>query len=310
MISVCNLTKVFPGVVAVDNISFSVNQGEIVGFLGPNGAGKTTTMRMLTCFIPPTTGNVKVAGFDVIQDSVEVRRRVGYLAENNPLYTEMRVNEYLSFRAKIKGISRANRENAIESAIERCGLKDIRRRIIGHLSKGLKQRVGLADAIVHDPQILILDEPTIGLDPNQVREVRALICELAQRKTVILSTHILSEVEIMCNKVIIIHRGRLVASGGLDEIARKLNLIGKIRLEIRGNGTGVKGVLDSLENVRSVHWMQSQDIHTFLIETKDQVDIREELYKIAVANNWNVRELSFERASLEDVFHELTTVKA
>jgi ABC-2 type transport system ATP-binding protein len=306
MIFVQNLTKLFPGVIAVDDISFSVERGEIVGFLGPNGAGKTTTMRILTCFIPPTSGNVKVAGFDVIANSIQVRRRVGYLAENNPLYTEARVSEYLNFRAKIKGISRVQRRKAIEEAMERCGLKEIRKRIIGQLSKGLRQRVGLADAIVHDPEILILDEPTIGLDPNQVREVRALIRELAEKKTVILSTHILSEVELMCNKVIIIHQGRIAAEGSIEEITRKLNLIGRVKIEIRGQGGPVKEVLDSLENVKSVHWMQNRDIHTFLIETKDHIDIREELYRLAVTNNWSVRELSFEKATLEDAFVELT----
>lgn len=306
MIEVQNLTKVFPGVIAVDNISFNVDKGEIVGFLGPNAAGKTTTMRILTCFIPPTMGIAKIGGFDVIRQSLEVRKLVGYLPENNPLYTEMRVNEYLNFRAKLKKVPCVERKRNISNAIDRCGLKEVKNRIVGHLSKGFRQRVGLADAIVHNPEIIILDEPTIGLDPNQVRQVRELIRELGKERTVILSTHILSEVEIMCGRVVIIHHGKIVASGTPEEIANQLKFVSRIRLEIRGNGEGIELQIKKLNNVENVHWLKRGEINTFAIETKDCKDIREDIYKMAVENNWVIREITFEKASLEDAFVKLT----
>jgi ABC-2 type transport system ATP-binding protein len=309
MITVDNLTKIYPGVVAVDHISFTVEPGEIVGFLGPNGAGKTTTMRILTCFIPPTSGRASVAGFDVIRESLQVRRKVGYLPENNPLYAEMRVQEYLNFRAKLKKLPRSERKRNIGDAIQRCGLSEVRKRIIGHLSKGYRQRVGLADAIVHNPEIIILDEPTIGLDPNQVRQVRQLIHELGQKRTVILSTHILSEVEIMCNKVIIIHQGRIVASGTTEEITQQLRYTTRrIHLEVRGDGEAIRGTLENMVDVERVKWVREgrDGVNIFSIETKDKKDIREALFDQAVSNNWSIRELSAERITLEDAFAELT----
>ena len=312
MIEVKNLTKTYPGVVAVDDVSFTVERGEIVGFLGPNGAGKTTTMRMLTCFVPPTSGMARVAGFDVVRQSLEVRRRVGYLPENNPLYTEMRVGEYINFRAKIKQVPSSERKKRVGDALERCGLTDVRSRIIGHLSKGYRQRVGLADAIVHNPEIVILDEPTIGLDPNQIRQVRGLIKELGKKHTVILSTHILSEVEIMCNRVMIINKGGIVASGTQNEIVRQVTKgVGRVRLEVKGDGDTAKDKIGGLESVErvSLYGGDSGDGFTRLrIETKDGVDVREGIYNLAVKNNWAVRELAFEKASLEDAFVELTGV--
>jgi ABC-2 type transport system ATP-binding protein len=219
MINVRNLTKEYAGVPAVDRISFSVAKGSVVGFLGPNGAGKTSTMRILTCYHPPTSGSAAVAGFDVVTQSLEVRRHVGYLPESVPLYPEMRVDEFLDYRARLKGVPPGLRGRRIDGALERCGLTSVRRRIIGQLSKGYRQRVGISEVLVHDPPILILDEPTIGLDPHQVRDFRRLIQDLGRDHTIILSTHILSEVQIMCDHLIILNRGRLVAAGPTREVA-------------------------------------------------------------------------------------------
>jgi len=205
MIKVENLTKRYAGVTALNGVSFEVQRGEIVGFLGPNGAGKSTTMRILTGFIPASSGRVEVAGLDVFENSLEVRERVGYMPENNPLYTDMRVSEYLKFRAKLKGLPRADRAERIPEAMDLCGIQDVSHRIIGHLSKGYRQRVGLADALLAEPDLLILDEPTIGLDPVQIRQVRQLIKDLGKRHTILLSTHILPEVEMTCDRVIIGH---------------------------------------------------------------------------------------------------------
>ena len=212
MIHVDRLSKRYGSFKAVDGIRFDVGRGEIVGLLGPNGAGKTTTMRMLTTYLSPTSGRATLAGFDVLDDPIEVRRKVGYLAENVPLYPEMRVNEYLSFRSKLKDVARSKRRRVIAEVVRRCQLGEVERRIIGQLSRGFRQRVGLAEAMVHDPQILILDEPTSGLDPIQIREVREMIRELAQQHTILLSTHILSEVEAVCGRVIIIARGRMCST--------------------------------------------------------------------------------------------------
>src|SRR5438093_128146 len=218
MIQVDDLTKLFGPVLAVDHINFQVSRGEIVGFLGPNGAGKTTTMRILTSYLPATSGIAKVAGFDVMTESMDVRRNIGYLPESVPLYPEMRVEEYINFRAKLKGVSRKDRPGRLEYCLDRCRLREVRRRLVGTLSKGYRQRVGLADAMVHDPPIFILDEPTSGLDPLQIRETLALIKELGEKHTVLLSTHILSEVEAICERVIIINAGRVGLSQTLDEI--------------------------------------------------------------------------------------------
>src|SRR5438128_5829528 len=209
MISVQNLSKYFGPVLAIDRVSFEVDRGEIVGFLGPNGAGKTTTMRILTSYLPATSGVAKVAGFDVMTESMAVRKNIGYLPESVPLYPEMRVEEYLGYRAKLKGVDRKARQQHIEYCLARCRIKEVRRRLIGTLSKGYRQRVGLADAMIHDPLILILDEPTVGLDPLQIRETLALIRELGEKRTILLSTHILPEIEAVCGRVIIIHRGRV-----------------------------------------------------------------------------------------------------
>jgi ABC-2 type transport system ATP-binding protein len=306
MIEVKDLFKAYPGVVAVDRISFKVDKGEIVGFLGPNGAGKSTTMKILTCFLAPTSGSASVAGYDVLGQSIQVRRRVGYLPENNPLYAEMRVEEYLRFRARVKGVAPAERESRVGTVLERVSLSDRRRSLIQHLSKGLRQRVGLADAILHNPEIVILDEPTIGLDPTQVREVRELIRELGKERTVLLSSHILSEVEKVCRRVLIMSRGRLVEQGAPDEIANRLAKTGRVRLEARGDGRAMKEALEKVPGVASIIWENRGDLHAFLVQTADGADPRAGLFRCCAERGWTVQELAWERLSLEDVFNILT----
>ncbi len=306
MIEVENLVKTYPGVVAVGGISFRVDKGEIAGFLGPNGAGKTTAMRILTGFLSPTSGTVAVAGFDVVRRSMEVRRRVGYLPESNPLYPEMRVEEYLEYRAAIKRVPSARRGARVGEVLERCGLGDRRRSIIGHLSKGYRQRVGLADAIVHDPEIVILDEPTIGLDPIQVREVRALIRELGRDRTVLLSSHILTEVEKLCGRVMILNRGRLVESGTPAEIAQRLMKTGRLRLEVRGDGRAVKEEIEKVPGVSRILWSEKEGLNTYLVEPAAGADVRSALFRCCSARGWDVYEFGYDRLSLEELYAILT----
>jgi ABC-2 type transport system ATP-binding protein len=249
MIKVENLSKRYAGVAALNNVSFEVKRGEIVGFLGPNGAGKSTTMRILTGFIPATAGRAQVAGFDVFENSLEVRRHIGYMPESNPLYSDMRVTEYLGFRARLKGVPRSKRKARIARCMELCGIQDVRHRIIGLLSKGYRQRVGLADALLAEPDLLILDEPTIGLDPVQIRQVRQLIKDLGKEHTILLSTHILPEVEMTCNRVIIIHHGRILASDTPDSLMKTLNAGGLIQVEVRAPGADAQAALQGVEGV-------------------------------------------------------------
>jgi ABC-2 type transport system ATP-binding protein len=306
MIEVSNLTKTYPGVLAVDALSFKVEKGQIVGFLGPNGAGKSTTMRILTCFLAPTSGTAKLAGFDVVDQSMEVRRRVGYLPESNALYTEMRVEEYLLFRARLRDIPRAERSARVGEVLEKVRLADRSRSIIAHLSKGLRQRVGLADAILHRPEIVILDEPTIGLDPTQVREVRELIRGVGESHTVLLSSHILSEVEKVCGRVLILNRGRLVESGTPEEIANRLMKTGRVRLEIRGDGRAIKESLEKVPGVVRILWSAKGDLNQYLVEPKEGLDLRATLMRVCAASNWELYELGYERLSLEEAFSILT----
>src|SRR5881296_1756182 len=223
MIEVANLTKRYAGHTAVSNISFTVARGEVVGLLGPNGAGKSTTMRILSCYLPATSGTVRIAGLDVFHNSDEVRRRIGYMPENNPLHYDMRVREYLKFRARLKGLSRKSCRERVDIVMQQCALTEVHRRIIGQLSKGYRQRVGLADALVHEPELIILDEPTIGLDPSQIRSVRQLIKNLAQAHTVLISTHILPEAEMTCNRMVILYEGKLLAAGTAEELQRLMS---------------------------------------------------------------------------------------
>jgi ABC-2 type transport system ATP-binding protein len=308
MIEVENLTKTYSGFRAVQGISFHVNKGEIVGFLGPNGAGKSTTMKVLSAYLPPTDGKIRIAGFDVVTDSIEVRKRIGYMPENVPLYTDMRVNEFLRFRAELKRVPRRKIRDRVETVKQLCSLKDVENKIIGTLSKGYRQRVGLADAMVHDPDLLILDEPTIGLDPNQIRAVRDLIKDLGKHHTILLSTHILSEVELTCNRVLVINRGKIEAS---DTPANLTNIVrggGSILLDVKAPGPDVVSRIEALPNVEDVElspasdgpWVQAK------IFAKPGVDVREEIFQVVRDNNWSLRELSRVKATLEEAFVELT----
>ena len=307
MIKVENLTKRYAGVTALNNVSFEVNRGEIVGFLGPNGAGKSTTMRILTGFIPASSGRAEVAGLDVFEDSLEVRRHIGYMPENNPLYVDMRVNEYLKFRAKLKGVPRADRKDRIQEVLQMCGLTDVRNRVIGHLSKGYRQRVGLADALLAEPDLLVLDEPTIGLDPVQIRQVRQLIKDLGKRHTILLSSHILPEVEMTCNRVVIIHRGKILASDTPDNLVKTLHAGGLVSVEVRGPGAEVQAKLRSVEGVESVEMEAGDDgFVRVTIRPKAGADPREAIFKVVTANGWTLRELSRTRTTLEDIFVQIT----
>jgi len=321
VIKVENLTKRYAGVTAIDNISFEVGKGEIVGFLGPNGAGKSTTMRILSSFMPATSGRASIAGFDVFEHSLEARAHLGYMPENVPLYPEMRVTEYLSYRGSLKGLGGRRLKERVGDVKELCSLRDVENRLIGTLSKGYRQRVGLADALVHEPDLLILDEPTIGLDPNQIRQVRELIKNLGKHHTILISTHILPEVEATCSRVIIINKGRIEASDTPENLQRQMRTAGGIRLEAKtGADDGaallqkIAGVKDvTLENAQPQQSQQPQidgDWKTFLLRVEAGADLREEVFRLAVDRKWNVRELSRRRATLEDVFVELTHSEA
>ena len=303
MIQVDNLTKYFGQILAVDHVSFTVDKGEVVGFLGPNGAGKTTTMRILTTYLPATSGVAKIAGHDVMNESTQVRRHIGYLPESVPLYPEMRVEEYILYRAKLKGLDRRDRQQKVEYCLERCRIKEVRRRLIGTLSKGYRQRVGLADAMVHDPPILILDEPTVGLDPIQIRETLALIRELGERRTILLSTHILAEVEAICGRVIIIAAGKV----GLDKRMADLESgRGDIVLEVSGPLDPVTNVLRTTDGVVHVAMRgQANGACVFEVRTRDNADLREALAQRIVKNGWNIRQLSLRRRKLEDHFFDV-----
>lgn len=300
MIEVSNLTKHYGRHAAVEGISFTVNEGEIVGFLGPNGAGKTTTIRILTCFHPATSGSARVAGFDVLSESMKVRSNVGYLAEAVPLYPEMRVREYLRFRGKLRGLSRGEREAGIARVTERCWLGDVIDRPIGQLSKGFRQRVGLADSLLHNPRVLILDEPTSGLDPTQIRETRALIRELAKSHTVMLSSHILPEVEATCQRMVIINRGRIVASGTAGELRQRQGGSGRTIAELKGPEDQIITAVGKLNGVSGVHSEAADGWIRLMVDSRS--DQREAVAQIALEKRWPLRELRRETATLEDFF--------
>ncbi len=304
MIRVERLSKRYGTIKAVDRVSFEVGRGEIVGLLGPNGAGKTTTMRMLTTFLPPTSGRAALAGHDVLDEPLEVRRRVGYLPENVPLYTEMRVREYLHFRAKLKDVPRGRRPAAVAEVVERCQLGEVEDRVLGHLSKGFRQRVGLAEAMVHDPDILILDEPTAGLDPLQIREVRALIRELGARHTILLSTHIMSEVEAVCSRVIIIARGQIAEDQPLDRLQGGSTIV----LEARGPAEAVRSALLDSKGVERVEETGRDDgLVSFEIRAAGGADLREALGRRMTEEGWPLRRLDLRRVTLEDRFIQAVT---
>jgi ABC-2 type transport system ATP-binding protein len=303
-IVVDRLTKNYGSFLAVDHISFEVPKGVIVGFLGPNGAGKTTTIRMLTCYMPPTSGTATVAGHDVFLDSLNVRRNIGYLPESTPLYTEMRIREYLDFKARLRGLTRDQRRTAIAHAADRTWLTDRLDSVIGHLSKGYRQRVGIADALLHNPPVLVLDEPTVGLDPSQIREARKLISELAGDHTVLLSTHILQEVEMVCQRVIIVARGQIVAQGTPEELKNKAG--SGVRVEVRGPSDQVKSALSAVVGVDKVDVLQSGVVSTLNVRGKISPEMREQIAGIISQRGWALREMRQEGASLEEFFVRIT----
>ncbi|HXR04397.1 MAG TPA: ABC transporter ATP-binding protein [Verrucomicrobiae bacterium] len=307
MIEVANLTKRYAGRTAVADISFTVARGEIVGLLGANGAGKSTTMRVLAGFLPATSGTARVAGYDVFYASDEVRRRIGYMPENNPLYPEMRVREYLKFRARLKGLGWRHSRRRVDTVMEQCGLADVGRRVIGQLSKGYRQRVGLADALVHEPELLILDEPTIGLDPQQIRAVRQLIKSLAEKHTVLISTHILPEAEMTCNRMVIMLNGKILAADTPDNLQRLVAGNSQIIAEIAASAEELREQLVQLPQV--AHLDISAVDGTFLrcaLTPRDGVDLRPLVWLLARERGWLVRELTRSRHSLEDIYVQIT----
>jgi ABC-2 type transport system ATP-binding protein len=309
MIEVTNLTKVYPGRLAVDDISFAVGTGEIVGFLGPNGAGKSTTMRILTSYLPATSGQVRVAGYDVFSDSVRSRREIGYMPENVPLYDDLRVREFLTFRAKLKGLTGRDVRRRVEYVIDRCNLGEVARKMIHTLSKGYRQRVGLADALVHGPKLLILDEPTNGLDPHQIRQVREFIRELGQDHTILLSSHILSEIEAVCSRVLILHHGRIKAADTPENLQAAISRHSQLQAEIEGETETVLEALRQLPGVRRVQAVEASGAwQRYLIQPKGEgeSDLRPVVANLCAQRSWRLRELTRQSATLEDVFIQMT----
>ena len=307
MIEVANLTKRYAGRTAVSNISFTVGRGEIVGLLGPNGAGKSTTMRILSCYLPASSGTVRIAGLDVFRHSEEVRRRIGYMPENNPLHFDMRVREYLKFRARLKGLTCKQSRQRVDTVLEQCSLTDVGHRIVGQLSKGFRQRVGLADALVHEPELIILDEPTIGLDPNQIRAVRQLIKGLANKHTVLISTHILPEAEMTCNRMMIMYQGTILAADTPE----------KLQQFMRGKSQVLAEIAAPIEDLKAC-WAEVAEVETFDVSAcegeyfrcaltpRNGMDLRPLVYSLARERGWTLRELTRNRHSLEDIYVQLT----
>ena len=307
IIEVENLTKRYAGNTAVEGITFSVQRGEIVGFLGPNGAGKSTTMRILACFLPATSGTARVAGYDVFTQADAVRRRIGYMPENNPLHLDMRVREYLKFRGRLKGLGIGRSRARVEVVMEQCGLTDVSRRIIGHLSKGYRQRVGLADALVHEPELIILDEPTIGLDPHQIRSVRQLIKDLARDHTVLISTHILSEVEMTCNRVLIMHRGKILAADTTQNLQNIMSDGGQVIAEIAAPVAVLRACWEQMGEIEYFDIAPSEgEYHRCALTPRSGLDLRPLVFEQARLRGWALRELSRAHHSLEDIFVHIT----
>jgi ABC-2 type transport system ATP-binding protein len=308
MIEVSNLTKRYSGrTPAVSNLSFKVGRGEIVGLLGTNGAGKSTTMRILACYMPATSGTARVAGYDVFTHPDEVRRRIGYMPENNPLHVEMRVREYLKFRARLKGLTRARSRERVDVVTEQCGLAEVSRRIIGHLSKGYRQRVGLADALVHEPEVIILDEPTIGLDPNQIRSVRQLIKSLRHNHTVLISTHILPEVEMTCTRVLILHQGRILAADTPDNLQKLMNSDGQVIAEIAAPADELRECWEVMPEIEHFDLSPAEgDYHRCALTPRNGLDLRPRIFALARERGWALRELTRSRHSLEDIYVRVT----
>ncbi len=310
MIEVHELTKQFGPNTALDTVSFSVGKGEILGFLGPNGAGKTTTMRILTGYLAPTSGDARIAGIDLFRYPLEARRKIGYLPEAIPLYGDMTVFEYLHYVAALKEVPRRDRNRQVTDVNDDCGLSDVSHRLIGHLSKGYRQRVGIAQALLADPEVLILDEPTEGLDPKQIIEIRNLIQSLGGRRTVILSSHILPEVSMICQRVVIINKGRVVAVDTPDNLNRSLQHNTSVSLEIRGPESDIPAVLEQIPGVLSVHKdpePSPDNSRVFRVESEESVDIRNRLARTVMENNWELLGLQRAQLSLEDIFVQIVT---
>ena len=308
MIDVQNVTKSYGTFDAVKDVSFTVKQGEILGFLGPNGAGKTTTMKMITCYMPPTSGTISVDGLDVVNDSMGVRRKIGYLPESTPLYEEMGVRDYLNFIADIRKVTGAERTRAMDRVISVCGLSKVIHKDINELSKGYRQRVGFAQAIIHDPEILVLDEPTTGLDPNQIIEIRNLIRQLGESKTVIFSTHIMQEVQATSDRVLIIDQGKIAAQGTSEEL--KASVAGQMHLDLVLRNAEKSVFLETLKEIQTI---QLEDVNVLkngdleaALKVDAGTDVREQLFDLAVSKNWKLLESSPSSFTLEDVFRKLT----
>ncbi len=307
MIEVSHLTKRYTGHTAVSDISFTVGRGEIVGLLGSNGAGKSTTMRILSCFLPATSGTVRVAGFDVFREADEVRRRIGYMPENNPLHPEMRVREYLKFRARLKGLNGQRSRSRVDVVTEQCGLTDVSKKIIGQLSKGYRQRVGLADALVHEPELVILDEPTIGLDPNQMRSVRQLIKDLSRTHTVLISTHILPEVEMTCTRVVILHEGRILAADTQDNLQKIMGNNSQVIAEICAPREELAECWDGMAEIEYFDVSPAEgEFFRCSLTPRNGVDLRPHIFSLARERGWPLRELTRGRHTLEDIYVRLT----
>lgn len=310
MIEVENLTKKYGDARGINDVTFTVEKGEVLGFLGPNGAGKTTTMRILTCFMPATSGKAKVAGFDVFEDSLEVRKRIGYLPESVPLYTDMQVPAYLEFAAGLKGVDRRYIKKRVAQVMDDCALNTVSKKYIGELSKGYRQRVGLAQALINDPEVLILDEPTIGLDPRQIIEIRSLIKSLGGKRTVILSTHILPEVSMICQRVIIINEGRLVAVDTPQNLTAQLQRSQQILIRVGGPEKEVLSEIGKINGVSRVSVKENgaNGVNSYLIELKkDMVDAGKDIPPVIVRKNWSLYEMRPVGMSLEDIFIKLVT---
>jgi len=310
LIEVRELSKAYGTTLAVDRVSFDVPKGQIVGFLGPNGAGKSTTLRMLTCYLPPTSGGATVNGFDIFHQSEDVRENLGYLPENVPLYTEMKVTEYLDFRGRLRKMDRATRRKRIDYVLERCWLKNVQKRVIGHLSKGYRQRVGLADSLLHNPPVLILDEPTVGLDPTQIRETRKLVKDLGGDHTVMLSTHILPEVEAVCDRAIVIAGGRIVAQGSPEELRASRRMQARVLVECKAPQQELQQVLSRVSGVSDVETKSADGYVTAAVRPKDGYDVREETARTVIQHGWPLREIRLEHATLEEFFIQVTANQA
>jgi ABC-2 type transport system ATP-binding protein len=307
MIQASGLTHYYGPQPAILDVNFNVHRGEVLGFLGPNGAGKTTTMRIITGFMPPTQGQVTLAGFDVVEKSLEVRRRVGYLPETVPLYTEMPVNSYLKYMGTLRGMEPKQIKRRINEVIELCRLGDYRKTFIGKLSKGFRQRVGIAQAILHEPEVLVMDEPTIGIDPIQVVETRRLIQDLGKEQTVVLSSHILPEVSMICERVLIIHQGKIVAEDTPDNLAQRLQGVDQLQVEVRGPVPEVLSVLRKVKGVTQVTHRTQQNRDIYIVQAQHGQDLRDEISRAIFSNEWSLLSMQMMGMSLEEIFLRLTT---